>query len=411
MRIQHLGNYIKQINVRNNELNLSESRLMGINLQKEFMPSVANVIGTDLSKYKVVQNNQFAFNPMHVGRDFKVPIGIWESDEPIIVSPAYTVFEIIDENILLKEYLKLIIQLPEFDRYAWFRTDSSVRGGLGWDEFCSSEIYIPDIEQQKKIIDIYKVFNDRISLLSSMNKILENIAQSLFKHWFVDFDFPNDDGNPYKLTGGKIVESEIGNMPAGWRVGTIGAIANVIDCLHSKKPNRCEAGKPLLQLNNIRDDGLLDMSDIFFISDSDYAKWISRCEASQWDCVITNVGRVAAVAQIPEGVNAALGRNMTCVRCKGDFPYPTYLLECLLSDTMRREIINKTDSGTIMDALNVKNIPKLRLLIPDKRIIEAFERIISPIRCDMALNLRETFSLASSRDTLLPKLMSGELSI
>jgi len=272
-------------------------------------------------------------------------------------------------------------------------------------------INLPCYEDQKKIAAILSSLDDKIELNTRMNNVLEEIARALFRRWFVEFEFPNAEGEPYKSAGGKMVESEMGMVPEGWEVGTIGDIANVIDCLHSKKPDRCETGKPLLQLNNIRDDGLLDMSDIFFISESDYAKWISRCEASQGDCVITNVGRVGAIAQIPEGVKAALGRNMTCVRCKATLPYPTFLLECLLSDTMRLEIINKTDSGTILDSLNVRSIPKLRIVLPDRPTIEAFERIARPIRYNMELNMRENLSLVSSRDVLLPKLMSGELEV
>lgn len=273
------------------------------------------------------------------------------------------------------------------------------------------EISLPPLPVQKKIAAILSSLDDKIELNTRMNNVLEEIARALFHRWFVEFEFPNAEGKPYKSAGGKMVESEMGSVPEGWRVGTIGEIADVIDCLHSKKPDRCEEGKPLLQLNNIRDDGLLDMSDIFFISESDYAKWISRCEASQGDCVITNVGRVGAIAQIPEGVKAALGRNMTCVRCKATLPYPTFLLECLLSDTMRLEIINKTDSGTILDSLNVRSIPKLRIVLPDRPTIEAFERIARPIRYNMELNMRENLSLVSSRDVLLPKLMSGELEV
>ena len=102
---------------------------------------------------------------------------------------------------------------------------------------------------------------------------------------------------------------------------------------------------------------------------------------------------------------------MTCVRCKAEFPYPTYLLESMLSDTMRLEIINKTDSGTILDSLNVRSIPKLRIILPERSTIEAFERIARPIRYNMELNMRENLSLVSSRDTLLPKLMTGEIGV
>src|SRR6202030_533935 len=109
---------------------------------------------------------------------------------------------------------------------------------------------------------------------------------------------------------------------------------------------------------NIKDDALIDMSDTYLISEADYRTWIARMEASPGDCVITNVGRVGAVGQIPQGLKAALGRNMTGVRCRKEYPFPSFLLQALTSDVMRDEIELRKDSGTILDALNVRNIPK-----------------------------------------------------
>lgn len=166
---------------------------------------------------------------------------------------------------------------------------------------------------------------------------------------------------------------------------------------------------PLLQLGNIRDDGLLDMEDTYFINEIDYRKWVSRMEASPGDCVITNVGRVGAVAQIPGGQKAALGRTMTGIRCKASFSFPTVLIECLLSQAMKDEIFLKMDTGTILDALNVRNIPKLRFVCPTREILESFEHTVRPMRAQMEERLLQSRTLAGLRDTLLPKLISGEL--
>jgi len=192
---------------------------------------------------------------------------------------------------------------------------------------------------------------------------------------------------------------------------SVGFVADVIDCLHSKKPERIDAGMPLLQLANIRDDGLIDMGDTYFIDGADYRKWVSRIEASPGDCVITNVGRVGAVAQMPAGQKAALGRNMTGVRCKPSFPFPTFLIECLLSQAMKDEIALKMDTGTILDALNVRNIPRLRFVRATRDVAHAFERVARPIRARMEMLLMESRSIAATRDALLPKLISGELRV
>lgn len=291
------------------------------------------------------------------------------------------------------------------------KTIGSTQQALTIQAINSFLVSLPPHFEQQAIADTLSCLDDMIELNNRTNQILEEIAQTIFKQWFVDFEFPNEDGQPFKSSGGEMVDSELGEIPNGWRVNEIGEIADVIDCLHSKKPTRSSTGPILLQLNNIRDDGLLDISDVFMISDDDYKKWISRVEATKGDCVITNVGRVGAVSQIPENFTAALGRNMTCVRCKVSFFYPTFLIECLLSDIMRKEINLKTDSGTILDALNVKNIPKLRFVCPSTDIAESFEQTVRPIRNLMEDNLKQSNKLSTIRDTLLPKLMSGEIRV
>src|SRR5271168_1044085 len=108
------------------------------------------------------------------------------------------------------------------------------------------------------------------------------------------------------------------------------------------------------------------------------------------DCVITNVGRVGAVGQIPQGLKAALGRNMTGLRCRKEYPFPTFLLQALISDVMREEIEQRKDSGTILDALNVRNIPRLRFVSPCKELLSHFERLCRPLRALMEANQKES---------------------
>ncbi|HZJ35877.1 MAG TPA: restriction endonuclease subunit S [Gillisia sp.] len=132
------------------------SNLLGVNIFKNFMPSVANQSGLDLSKYKVIKKGQFATNLMHVNRDEVLPVALYTSDEPALVSPAYITFEVIDENELLPEFLMLEFQRPEFDRKAWTYCDSSVRGGLEWDRLCDMEIPDIDIDEQRKYVALYK---------------------------------------------------------------------------------------------------------------------------------------------------------------------------------------------------------------------------------------------------------------
>lgn len=170
MSYKPLGKYIQLVDNRNKELVVTN--LLGINITNNFMPSVANQSGLDLSKYKLVQKDQFATNIMHVGRDERLPIALYTDNEPALVSPAYKVFEVINENELLPEFLMIEFQRPEFHRLAWNYCDSSVRGGLDWDRFCEIEIPIPQIDEQHKYVNLYK------GLLSNQ-KTYENSLEDL----------------------------------------------------------------------------------------------------------------------------------------------------------------------------------------------------------------------------------------
>ena len=167
---KRIGDYIKIVDNKNRDLKITN--LLGINITKNFMPTVANTSGLDLSKYKIIQKNQFSTNIMHVGRDERLPIALYTEDEPALVSPAYKVFEVINEEEILPEFLMMEFHRPEFDRLSWYYCDSSVRGGLDWERFCDIKLPIPDIEEQKKYVALYK------SLLKNQNvyeKSLEDL--------------------------------------------------------------------------------------------------------------------------------------------------------------------------------------------------------------------------------------------
>ena len=226
-----LGDFIQQVKKRNSDNSLTVDNLRGINISKEFMPSVANVTGTDLSKYKVVEKNQFAYNPMHVGRDEILPISMLVNQNRVIVSPAYVIFEIVDTDKLSPEYLMIWCRRSEFDRNAWFTTDSSVRGGFNWDDFCDLELPVPSLEKQKEIIKEYHTITDRIKLNEQLNQKLEDTAQSIYKEWFVNFEFPDENGKPYKSNGGEMVYCEELEMeiPVSFNSGYLEEIIEIHD--------------------------------------------------------------------------------------------------------------------------------------------------------------------------------------
>ena len=165
-----LGEFIERVDIRNTELITSE--LSGINIEKEFMPSVANQTGLDLSKYKLVPQGHFAFNPMHVGRDRALPIAYQRGEGYSLVSPAYTVFKIKEGAKICPEYFMMWVKREDFDYEVWFYTDTSVRGGFRWDSFCSMEIKYIDPSEQLKTVETYRRIEDKIELNNKLNEQL-----------------------------------------------------------------------------------------------------------------------------------------------------------------------------------------------------------------------------------------------
>lgn len=209
-----LGDYIRKIDKRNRDLSLTKP--MGINIDKQFMPSVANVIGTDMSNYKLVEKNQFACNLMHVGRDGKIPVAINKEDEMILVSPAYHVFEIVDENILSPDFLMMWFHREEFDREASFYTDADVRSGMDFKALTEMRIPVPPISEQRAVVADYEAVARRIAVAKRTIATLQATAQTLYRKMFVDG-----------------IDKE--NLPEGWRWGKLGEVCEInTDNLSSK---------------------------------------------------------------------------------------------------------------------------------------------------------------------------------
>lgn len=223
-----LGNHIRLIDTRNRES--ITDRVLGINIDKFFMPSVANVIGTDLSKYKLITKGKFACNPMHVGRDERLPVALYDEEEPAIVSPAYFMFEVVDNSNLNEDYLMMWFRRPEFDRICWLHTDGSVRGGITWDDICRLELPIPPIENQLEIVNSYKAVTERIALKQKINDNLDDTAQTLYQKYFES----NSDKSSWKQgTVGDVLQLQRGHdlprtemtggkYPVAGSTGTIG---------------------------------------------------------------------------------------------------------------------------------------------------------------------------------------------
>ena len=167
---EHLGNYITPVDERNRDLSITN--LLGVSIEKRFIPSIANIVGTDLSNYKIVRTGQFAYGPVTSRNGEKISIALLDGED-CIISSSYSVFMITDTSKLDPEYLMLWFKRSEFDRYARYKSHGSVREIFDWDEMCDVELPIPALEKQLEIVKAYRAITERIEL---KRKINDNLA-------------------------------------------------------------------------------------------------------------------------------------------------------------------------------------------------------------------------------------------
>jgi type I restriction enzyme M protein len=218
----------------------------------------------------------------------------------------------------------------------------------------------------------------QVSFANLTQEKLISLQKLIFDKLFVYFDIPNHKSD---VTFYETNSIDIPKLPTGWSLKKMSDCCAIVDCLHSKKPQKTSPSKRiLLEVYNIADNGLLDEKENHYISEDDYIRWSKNIEVVEGDCVITNTGRVGAIAQIPANKRFAIGRNMTAVRSKMNQVTPTYLLHYLLSSYMKTQIYRKTDIGTILDSLNVKGIKQILIVVPPFELLEEYEGFARPMR-------------------------------
>lgn len=216
-----LGDFITELNNRDRAMTVD--RLLGVSIQKKFIPSIANTVGTDMSTYKIVKRNQFAYGPVTSRNGDQISIALMDEYDEAIVSQAYTSFEVKNINELMPEYLMMWFRRAEFDRFARFKSHGSAREIFSWEDMCNTLLPIPSIQEQKDIVKEYKVLQDRIALHDKLVKKLEDFAKILYKQWFIDFNYPDDNGRPYKASGGEMEFDDFyqAEHPKGWEIKSL----------------------------------------------------------------------------------------------------------------------------------------------------------------------------------------------
>lgn len=374
---KRLGDYIREVNVRNRDLKVTN--LLGLSMSKQFRPSTSNIVGVDLSNYKVVCKNVFAFDTMSVIRVHKVPIALNNTDSPIIVSPAYITFECIDIEKLDPLYLMMWFSRSEFDRYADFKSDAAVRGGYDWTELCDTMVYIPSIERQREIVAEYETLTRRIRLNEQIIQNLETTAQTLYRKMFVDG-----------------IDKE--NLPEGWRMGTIGEEVEVIDN-RGKTPLivKRETEYPLIEIAAIRTQGYLVDYDKCekWVSKLVYESWFRSGHPKRKDILISTVGSLAEmkVFWVEKG---CIAQNIVAFRSVNS-SLALFLYHYLLdhkNDLLAYEI------GSVQASIKVSQLINYKIVIPSFDVLNKFNNCVSCLYDSMAL-LKRTISVLKKLQSLL----------
>jgi type I restriction enzyme S subunit len=310
-----------------------------------------------------------------------------------------------NENLCNKEFIYYNISTMETRyRLALSAGGSANQANISPKQIKSLKIPIPPIEEQKAIAHILSTLDEKIEVNNQINKTLENMAQAIFKQWFVDFEFPNEDGEPYKSSGGEMVESELGMIPKGWEVRNLKEIA---DMKNGVNYGRDQEGKEI-KVVNVRDfDGAMLVNDYkldkVFLSD----KQINDYLLSIFDTIVVRSAKPGETLLVMNELDKVYSGFTIRVRAKED-QNKIYLFNCLRRGM---EVLNNSSNGTVFKNLNQQILGSLKINLPHNEIINKFNRVIKPLFRKINHLMDEIVVLIQIRDTLLPKLMSGEIRV
>lgn len=406
---KRLGDYIQLINERN--LKLEVETLLGVSIRKVLMPSIANTIGTNMTTYKIIKRNQFAYGPVTSRNGDKISIALLDEYDKALVSQAYTVFEIIDDEKLNAEYLMMWFRRPEFDRYARFKSHGSARETFDWEELEDTELPIPSIEKQHEIVKEYNTIVNRIKLNETLNQKLEDTAQALYKHWFVDFEFPNTEGKPYKSSGGTMIYNEELDLeiPEGWEAkpinyfSEIGSSKRVFQSEYKEKGIPFYRGKEI----SIKKSGK-PIEDILYISEERYLELKEKYgKPIKGDILLTAVGTIGSSYLVEiEEFYFKDGNVIWFKNFKEDF-YNNFIYAFMQSENFN-EVIDNITIGSTQSAITMNALGNQVITKPSEKVIKDFSELYGKIHKSISIKNKLNLELYSLKGLLLSKMSKAE---
>ena len=382
-----LGNYIQPVVGRNNDL--GDLPLMGLSIQKKFIPSIANIIGTDMSTYRIIERNQFAYGPVTSRNGEKITIALFNDFDKALISQAYIPFEVKDSKELDPEYLMMWFRRTEFDRYARFKSHGSAREIFGWDEMCDTLLPVPNIDKQKEIVNEYKTIENRIDLNNQLIQKLEETAQAIYKQWFVDFEFPHENGKPYKSNGGEMVwckelEKEI---PFGWKIEPIGKLTEIKaggdrpKVFSEIKTDICNI--PIFS-NGITEDGLYG--------------YTNKANYPKHSITISARGTIGFSVLRNESFDAIVRLLVLIPKFKY---YTIYLWQVVRK-------IEFDNSGSVQNQLTKPQISLIDIILADSKILIKYDSVLTKVYQKQTFVIEQNKKLGQLKHLLLSRLAKVE---
>ena len=379
---KRLGDYIQEVNIRNKDL--KQYPLLGVSIKKEMIISIANTVGTDMSTYKIIKKNQFAYGPVTSRNGDKISIAL-SNEEQALLSQAYVVFE--TNNLLLPEYLMMWFRRPEFDRYARYKSHGSAREIFDWQEMSEVMLPIPSLEKQQEIVNEYHTIQKRINLNNQLIAKLEETAQTIYKQWFVE-------------------GIDLQNLPVGWKTKVLSEIASIKGGKRLPKGeelNDLKLGRPYIKVADMKKTKYLVLNDKFQYVSNDIQSLISRYIINSGDLIISIVGTIGMINIIDDSLNNA---NLTenCFKINGfKLINANYLYHYLNSEIGKRVIEERTVGG-VQGKLPMYNVESMPILIPEENLLHRFNTIIDKIDKTTLNKIKENQKLEELKELLLAKM-------
>ena len=379
-----LGDFIQPVDERNRDLKVDY--LLGVSISKQFIPSIANIVGTDLSSYKIVRTGQFAYGPVTSRNGEKISIALLQ-DKDCIISSSYTVFEVTDNERLDPEYLMLWFSRPEFDRYTRYMSHGSVREIFDWDELCKVELPVPSIEKQRGIVKAYNTITDRIELKRKINDNLEATIQAAFDKAFHD-------------AGVNLPETIIkqNKVPQGWTDATVGDFASVQtgpfgSQLHNE--DYVESGTPIITVEHM-DGKYIAHRNLPLVSQNDVDR-LRKYDLHTGDIVFSRVGSVDRAVMVSQHEDGWLFSGR-CLRVRPYDPNTGSYFLWWFNQPVIRQLVTASAVGATMPSINTSILNSIRIVFPQKDIVTQFCKMADGLIEIIATNLEEIRKLNDARE-------------